>query len=286
MSTSPDLFDFNRHMYIGRRSAAAYVKYARRTGLKPAELTIFRTLGAEIKDKAILDIGVGAGRTTPHLLEYGFNYTGIDFSDDMVAECRRRFTTARFATCDARNMSIFRAGQFDFTLFSYNGIDSNAPADRLKILGQVHRILRDRGIFVFSSLNRRKRTSRAHELGNLKFSVNPLVMMGRILRYPIGILNQCRWKKYEIETDEYSLRNTWDTFHAYSIILYHISLQDQIKQLTRTGFDFLMAVDDNGQILQADSTDSCQEIYYVARKKGGEACSAPGTHRVSSERSL
>jgi SAM-dependent methyltransferase len=267
MSTSPELFDFNRHMYVGRRSAAHYVKFARRVGLKPAEITILRTYGAELRGKAILDIGVGAGRTTPHLLECSPDYTGVDFSEDMVAACRQGFPAAKFATCDARNMSMFADGRFDFVLFSYNGIDSNGPADRLRILGEVRRILRDGGLFAFSSLNRRKRTMRAHELGNLRLSANPLVMMGRLLRYPVGIINQLRLKKHEVETDEYSLRNTWDTFHAYTIILYHITLQHQIGQLTRAGFDFAMAVDDKGRIMPTDSTDSCPEIYYVARKR-------------------
>jgi ubiquinone/menaquinone biosynthesis C-methylase UbiE len=267
MSTIPRLFEFNRHMYLGRRTAAAYVTYARRTGLKPAEAALLRAIGGEIKGRALLDIGVGAGRTTPHLLEWSADYTGIDFSEDMLAICRERFPQARFVACDARNMSVFGDGQFDFVLFSYNGIDCSGPEDRLRILAEIHRILRDGGLFAFCSLNRRKRTIRAHELANLRFSRNPLVMLGRLLRYPVGIINQQRWKKFEQETEEYSLRNTWDTVHAYSIILYHITLQAQISQLDRAGFDFAMAVDDKGEILSPDSTSDCPEIYYLSRKR-------------------
>ncbi|TMH26421.1 MAG: methyltransferase domain-containing protein [Betaproteobacteria bacterium] len=266
MLTSGEISNFNRHMYLGRRSAAAYVKYARRTGIKPAEATILSELKGEIKERAILDIGVGAGRTTPYLTELSRDYIGTDYSADMLAACGRQFPNVSFRRCDARDMSSFADGQFHLVFFSYNGIDSNGPEDRSKILREIHRILDEGGIFVFASLNRNKKTIRAYDWRNVRFTLNPIVMAGRIIRYPIGIWNQLQWKKYEVETEEYSLRNTYDTFHAYSILLYHIAPLQQKRQLSLHDFELMMVVNYDGQIVAPDAPDDSPEIYYVARK--------------------
>ena len=65
-------------------------------------------IGREFADKRILDLGVGAGRTTPYLLEISKNYIGIDFSPAMIAACQARYPTVEFAVGDARDLSRFR----------------------------------------------------------------------------------------------------------------------------------------------------------------------------------
>jgi SAM-dependent methyltransferase len=59
---------------------------------------------------------------------------------------------------DARDLSPVE-GQFDFVLFSFNGIDAVSAADRLKVLDQVRAKLRPGGWFLFST----------HSLGTLPF---------------------------------------------------------------------------------------------------------------------
>jgi SAM-dependent methyltransferase len=54
---------------------------------------------------------------------------------------------------DARNMTFFPDGYFDFILFSYCGIDYVAHEDRLKILSEIRRLLRKDGFFSFSTHN-------------------------------------------------------------------------------------------------------------------------------------
>src|SRR5215470_12960135 len=39
---------------------------------------------------AILDLGVGAGRTTPHLSAIASRYVGIDYSEEMIRACRMK----------------------------------------------------------------------------------------------------------------------------------------------------------------------------------------------------
>jgi hypothetical protein len=48
-------------------------RYRSISGLQPVEATIIYRIGHEFVDKRILDLGVGAGRTTPYLLEISKN---------------------------------------------------------------------------------------------------------------------------------------------------------------------------------------------------------------------
>jgi SAM-dependent methyltransferase len=54
---------------------------------------------------------------------------------------------------DARNMTFFPDGYFDFVLFSYCGIDYVSHEDRMKILSEIRRLLRKGGFFFFSTHN-------------------------------------------------------------------------------------------------------------------------------------
>jgi len=112
--------------------------YAGRTGLIFGEPTIFRDLGPSLKGKAILDIGVGAGRTTPFFLEREpRRYVGVDFATNMLEHCRTHFPGTDFRFADARELTDFTDGEFDFVMFSWSGIDCVNHEDRLRVLAEV-----------------------------------------------------------------------------------------------------------------------------------------------------
>jgi len=105
---------------------------------------------------AILDLGVGGGRTTPHLSALASRYVGVDYSDEMIRACRGKFPHLRFEVADASDLSQFEEASFDAVVFSFNGLDCLAPDDkRENCLCECHRILRPGGIFIFSSHNPR-----------------------------------------------------------------------------------------------------------------------------------
>jgi SAM-dependent methyltransferase len=105
---------------------------------------------------AILDVGVGTGRTTPALSRIASRYVGVDYSTAMVARCRSKFPGLTFLEMDATDMSGFADGSFDAVVFSFNGIDC-LPDDsaRLRCLHECARVLRPGGIFIVSSHNAR-----------------------------------------------------------------------------------------------------------------------------------
>lgn len=128
--------------------------YEKVAGLQPCEEVVFDHW---LKPgMAILDIGVGGGRTTPKLSQLSSRYVGIDYSEGMVTACKRRFPHLEFRHGDATNLGEFRDGEFDAVVFSFNGIDCIPEvAARARALREAARVLRPGGVFIISTLNAR-----------------------------------------------------------------------------------------------------------------------------------
>jgi SAM-dependent methyltransferase len=259
--------DDNQRLYE-RRFVGAH--YARKSELKPDEAAILRRYRAEIVEGRILDIGVGGGRTTPHLLELSSDYIGVDYSHEMVERCRRRYPGVDFELCDARDLSAFPDASFDFVLFTYNGIDAVGHDDRLKVLSGIRRVLRQDGLFFFSSHNRNFRIPKPWELqhfGEKPFS-DPLRLGKRSLSYPVGIMNYLRNAyRGEIE-DEYCI--VVDAGDKYALMHYRIGAAAQRDQLIRAGFRRIEMVAMDGRWLSLGEADASEDawINYICRRGG------------------
>ncbi len=134
--------------------AAVVARYNRDRALHEAERFLFQSYLKE--GMAILDIGVGAGRTTPYLSGIAARYVGVDYSVAMVEKCRSKFPTLSFLCMDAADMAVFPDDSFDAVVFSFNGIDC-LPDDmvRAKCLSECSRVLASGGVFIVSSHNAR-----------------------------------------------------------------------------------------------------------------------------------
>jgi len=128
--------------------------YEKAAGLEPCEEIVFDHW---LKPgMAILDIGVGGGRTAPRLSQLSSRYVGIDYAEGMVAACKRRFPHLDFRHGDATDLGEFRDGEFDAVVFSFNGIDCIPElAGRARAMSEAARVLRPGGVFIVSSLNAR-----------------------------------------------------------------------------------------------------------------------------------
>jgi ubiquinone/menaquinone biosynthesis C-methylase UbiE len=205
--------------------------YAQLQALQPAEAMVLNLLKDRWADLAMLDIGVGGGRTTQHFAKRVADYTGVDYSADMIAACQKRFSAApdtiRFSVCDARDMRQFADNSFDFILFSFNGIDSVSHADRVQIFAEISRVGKPGSYFFFSTHNLQgfeRELSLRHQL-----SLNPLatyvnlVMLAllHVFNYPAN-LNQLKTANDAIVRDE---------SHNFSLNTYYVRPQAQIHQL-------------------------------------------------------
>ncbi|MEQ8323873.1 MAG: class I SAM-dependent methyltransferase [Vicingaceae bacterium] len=142
----------NRSTY---QKAKVVAFYAGQRKLQKAERLIFSDIDEVLKDAWVLDIGVGTGRTSHHLIPRCKKYIGIDFSQAMIDECETQFADkqAEFHCMDARDLSRFENGRFDVIIFSFNGIDCLDYDDRKRVFDEVKRIGKSRGHFIFSTHN-------------------------------------------------------------------------------------------------------------------------------------
>ncbi len=241
--------------------ANAVAEYSRSATLFDSERAILDELSNEISNSRILDIGVGGGRTTKHLLDLSSDYVGIDYVPELVAKANDRFPNAKLGVGDARDLRAFSDESFDFVLFSFNGLDALSPNDRLLVLAEVYRVLRPHGVFMFSSHNRDyKYFNRLPWRRKFQFDQEFL----RFFAYCMYHLpNHWRMRRHQIFTDEYAVVN--DSDHRFSLLLYYISRDSQVRQLESAGFDRCQAYDSAGRRTRGDR--SSHWLYYVARKK-------------------
>jgi SAM-dependent methyltransferase len=143
--------DRNRESY---NAPEVVEEYTQLEGLSAAEQRLFdRYLRT---DMDVLDLGVGAGRTTAALHGIARRYVGIDSAESMVERCRERFPDAEFQVGDAADLSAFDDGSFDAVVFSFNGIDNLHPDEtRRCYLRECHRVLRESGVLILSRRNPR-----------------------------------------------------------------------------------------------------------------------------------
>lgn len=244
----------NREIYEDPRTARHYGDMG---DLFPAERVALALVAEPCRDARVLDLGVGGGRTTRHLLTVSSDYTGVDYADAMVQACREKYPGVRFELGDARDLAQFDDASFDFVLFSFNGMDYVTHADRLRILSAVHRVLSADGFFVFSTHNaafdRKRRYSPALKvLAALHDLLSACLPHGPRSGEDDGVAYQYRMEKL------------WNV--GLRLRTYYIAAADQLTQLTRNGFrcDAVIATD-GGRVRDADDSAS-PWIYYVARK--------------------
>jgi SAM-dependent methyltransferase len=148
--------DPNLHVYNMPEVAE---HYASLDYLSPCEKALF---DAFLKQgDAILDLGVGGGRTTPYLSSLASSYVGVDYASKMVVACQQKFPRLKFLVADAANLAPFDNRTFDSVVMAFNGMDYLIPSEsRRQCLAEVHRVLRKDGVLIFSSHNPRAIFSR------------------------------------------------------------------------------------------------------------------------------
>jgi SAM-dependent methyltransferase len=250
-----------------RRAVAEYSSLVKE-GLNRQERTSLTSVVEEVRDRRILDLGVGAGRTVKPLLEISQQYVGVDYVQEMVDQCRREYPGVRFEQADARSLSGFEDGSFDLVFFSCNGICMVDHTGRLAILSEVLRVLSPGGIFIFSTCNRNSPACNAwFVFPHFEGSLNPARLGVRLARFALqtsrSLMNRLRYRKHQISNDQYALRN--DIYHDYGTMLYFIDLRSQIDQLIAAGFAHdVSAFDLAGAAADPRSTD--RTLGFVARK--------------------
>ena len=256
-SSATQALESNRNVYEQR---SIVLQYARDTDLTSAEAQLLAQFGDDIVGKRVLDLGVGGGRTASYLAERSSSYVGVDSSEAMVRACRERYPHLEFRQGDARNLSHFDNGEFDFVLFSFNGIDYVGHADRTRILREVARVLRPGGVLVFSSHNLASVPSGTllHRVFQVSLSANPLRSAKSIARAAINLVNYLRNAPGQQRTADYAI--LVDPAHGFVLRTYYVTIEEQRRQIEAAGFSSLI------NVVPGTDEDIPYYLYYSARK--------------------
>jgi SAM-dependent methyltransferase len=250
------------------QSPALVAEYVRRSGLQPPEQAILHRLRFDLPQMRMLDIGVGGGRTTAHFVELAKQYVGIDYSEPMVQACRRRFasTRAQFLVADAADLGDFDDGQFDFILFSFNGIDYVSHDERLKILCEIQRVARPGAVFCFSTHN----LQFVPNLNPLRaqFSRRPVTTIRRLTAWALWHLRYGRkLDRAALSIADHAVLN--DGSYGCALNTYYVRPQAQLAQLENGFCNVEVYCLDTGQEIDHAALDRAMDpwLYYWCEVK-------------------
>ncbi|MGF1513761.1 MAG: class I SAM-dependent methyltransferase [Elainellaceae cyanobacterium] len=252
--------DLNRNAY---KTTGVVRHYAQLNRLQPAEQNVLERFRPQLSSMSMLDIGVGAGRTTQHFAPLAGEYVGIDYSAEMVAACRQRCPdVGRLEVGDARQLR-YADNAFDFILFSFNGMDYVSHTDRLKILQEIYRVGRPGCSLFFSSHNLRAIAPSFHVKTHLSVNIFSayvdLVMFGLLrLMNPDASFEKANTADHLIIRDE---------SHNFRLRTYYICPSAQVQQLKFCFHQIEIYSWRRGLILEASDSAFREDrwLYYLCK---------------------
>ncbi|MEQ5842481.1 class I SAM-dependent methyltransferase [Paraburkholderia acidicola] len=272
MSIRPPLDRINRRAWNSRDALREFTRS--KTWTDPGEQAAFARVAVECRDQPLLDIGIGAGRTIPLMMQISSDYTGIDYTAKLLEQSRARFPDARLYHMDARDMSTLPSSHYALTTFSWNGIDCVTGEDRLLILREMSRVTRPGGLILFSSHNRDGPGFRQNIWQLMpRFTLNPLRYGWRILRtlrtFPPASYNYLRHVRFHRDYPGYSIRTA--AAHDFGILIVYTTLAEQRRQLASLGLilEAVFGSRDDQPIADDTSTRDVWWFHFIARKPRG-----------------
>jgi len=222
----------------------------------------------EMAGKPILDIGVGAGRTTPLLRNISDDYVAIDFTPAMVDICRSRYPDVRVEFGDARDLANFSNASFSLVNFSFCGIDAVNHSDRQLILKEVHRVLKPGGIFLFSTHNQ---LGPGHgekpwtvRLSDVK---HPDRLRDLVTSARQNVENYRRGRRLHEDHGDWSMMTAMA--HNFGIVIHYSTIDRQLVELADHGFEANPEVYENATgrlVAPGDDTRGAWWFHLIARK--------------------
>lgn len=213
--------------------------------------------------KDVLDIGVGAGRTTGYLAPLARRYEALDYSPVMVEYARKTMPDISVHQADFRDLSIFKDKSFDFVFATDNVIDALAHEDRLRALREACRVLRGGQILAVSSHNIHYK--KAYSGPELEFHRNPVTLARNFLRYLRQLKNHRRIGHLRATYAEYALLN--DQGHDYACLHYYTARSTMRAQLEAAGLRLVEVFGNRGRSFEEGQDDSgSPNLLYVAQR--------------------
>lgn len=143
--------------YENEQAQKQYKDAVDKVGLWGSEKIVFEEFVG--RDKKILDVGCGAGRTTFGLYKLGYkNIVGVDLCEDFIKfaknYAKNNNFNINFQTEDATKLN-FPEHSFDVVFFSFNGLMCiPGEENRINAVKNVYKILKPNGLFIFTTHSR------------------------------------------------------------------------------------------------------------------------------------
>lgn len=249
----------NRAVYF---SPGVYTHYLSQHLTRPEVICLLK-YQPYIAGKDVLDVGVGAGRTTGYLAPLARRYEAVDYSPVMVEYSRKTMPGICVHQADFRDLSAFSDGSFDFVFASDNVIDALAHEDRLRALREARRVLREGQILALSSHNIHYK--KAYSNPELEFHRNPVTLARNLIRYLRQLKNHWNVGDLRETREEYALLN--DVGHDYACLHYYTGRSNMKVQLENAGFRLVEVFNNRGESLEEGQDDSeSPNLLYVAKR--------------------
>jgi SAM-dependent methyltransferase len=262
VSNNQLVFDREQQSYRGKRE------------LLPPEQVLLTLLRGRWDEIDMLDLGIGAGRTTYTFAPITKSYVGIDFAAQLLNLAKELAPVragVELRVGDARDLSSCADSSFDVVLFSFNGIDYSDHSGRLTILREARRVLREDGWFVMCS----------HSLAYLPFPIslswpasrNPMTIAASLVRQ-VRLALRFRTLNRSIDLDAVRRRG-WaivrDGAHHFSLDTYYVEPRAQVEQLGGAGFEVHKVLDASGSEVSVERPGTDPWLTYFCRPSRGSA---------------
>jgi SAM-dependent methyltransferase len=237
----------------------------------PGESVLLEVYKDKWPTARMLDLGVGAGRTTWIFAPLVRDYVGVDSVAKMVDQCRGLFQETpnrRFLLADAVNLKEFADDSFDIVLFSFNGIDHLDLVDRTKALTEVHRVLKPGGVFFFSSHSLDVLPHRTPAMPPLE--PNPVRWLSRLLknRKERHFFSKVNLLAADADAQDRGWAVLPDKAHGGEMEFFYIRPKAQIGHLERVGFSVEKVINTKGETVRnIDSPGEDWWFHYLCTAK-------------------
>jgi ubiquinone/menaquinone biosynthesis C-methylase UbiE len=203
-----------------------------------SERALVPRLTEEYAGGAVLDIGIGGGRTVPLLTARTKEYVGIDFVPELVEAARRRFPGFDIRDGDARALE-FPDASFDIVFFSINGIDAISHVDRATALREIRRVLKPSGTFLYSTHNydgpgRHERPSSPPPGSWRHPRSSALAVVRRVTHHRQAVANYRELRRHATSGPGWEVTTSGD--HDFGILVHYVSPSLAVDELRSAGF--------------------------------------------------
>lgn len=107
-----------------------------------------KLIAQHVRGRTALDFGCGAGRSTRFLKELGFDVVGVDISEAMLREARRRDPEGSYHLLSGNGLGSIGHRRFDLILCAFTFDNIPGPSNRVELFRQLGERLAPHGCII------------------------------------------------------------------------------------------------------------------------------------------